>query len=243
MGQGPSSSTVASCHTNSGTLLHGHPSPIARSPETPSPPSMHDPELVVCGSLPKGLLAALVVPPPPTPPILLETSQQRITRELTKHHQGGHNRGPNFGSSSWPILAGPPPLPLVALRCAAVSGEPSRHHPRDSSRESTHPISRGAFRIPAAPKVLHRLLVFAGDSPSIWAIATQPPCLYAGTFGNLIRCRQTGTFIAMSVTITQSAMSAAAASKQRLITPESAILRGDAGMVVWRDATTPQRTC
>ena len=47
----------------------------------------------------------------------------------------------------------------------------------------------------------------------------------------------------MGVTITQSAMGVAAASKRRLVTPESAILRAtgdrDAGTVVWPDAITP----
>ena len=44
MGQGPSSLTVASCHTNSGTLIS--PCPIGKSPTTPSlPHPMHEPEL------------------------------------------------------------------------------------------------------------------------------------------------------------------------------------------------------
>ena len=43
----------------------------------------------------------------------------------------------------------------------------------------------------------------------------------------------------MSLQLTQSTTSASAASKRRLITPESAILRCDAGTVMWPDATTP----
>ena len=82
-----------------------------------------------------------------------------------------------------PILAGQPPPPLVALRCAVFSGESSRHPPR----ESTHPMGF------PNPTVLHRLLVIAEDLLSIWVITTQPPCRHAGPLDSLIRCRKTGT--------------------------------------------------
>ena len=78
MGQGPLSLTVASCHTNYGTLLS--PFSMARSPNKPSPPPpMHDPELVVCCTLclHKGLLAALVVYHHLPLPSFSQTSQRQ----------------------------------------------------------------------------------------------------------------------------------------------------------------------
>ena len=164
----------------------------------------------------KGLLAALVVPPPPTPPILLETSQ-RITRELTIHHQGGHNRGPNFESGSWPILAGQPPPPLVALRCAVFSGESARHHPR----ESTHP--RGFLnpcRSQRPPSALgHR------RRPSVDLGHYDPAALSPRVTLRQLNPLQEDRNIAMSFPKAQSATYASAAPKWRLITLESAILR------------------
>jgi len=140
MGQGPLSLTVASCHTNYGTLLS--PFSMARSPNKPSPPPpMHDPELVVCCTLclHKGLLAALVVPPPPSPPILLanlpEAQQGNTTNIVMKVRLGARRKVRQS------ILQCRPPPPLGRISMRGSSGESSRHH----LRESTHP--RG-FPIP-----------------------------------------------------------------------------------------------
>ena len=142
-----------------------------------------------------------------------------------------------MGPGSRPIFAGQPPPPLVALRCAAppasllafIIGKV---------------LTLGAFRIPAAPNV-HRL------TPSALGRRLEP-FVELGHYGpaalsprgtlRQLNLLQEDRNITMSFPKAQSVTSASAVPKQRLITPESAILRHGTRTVVWPDVTTPQRT-
>ena len=144
MGQGPLSLTVASCHTNYGTLLS--PFSMARSPNKPSPPPyarsrtrrvLHPVPAQRASSCPRG-------PPPPTPPILLANLPEAKRGNTRNIIRGSTIRVRPQGPASGPLTQANPFLhtpPLAARRCAAFSGESSRLH----LRESTHP--RG-FPIP-----------------------------------------------------------------------------------------------
>ena len=187
-----------------------------------NPPRLHpSPALCViqnysCAAaccLHKGLLAALVVLPPPAPPILLqvETSQQRITREFTKHHQGGHNRGPNFGSGSYLALLGRPASP-------------------SAGRSAMHGLLRRVFSPSLSGKYSPWGLSESLPLPKSSSPRSRPPVDLGSGHCDPVTLSLRGTLrqlnllqrdmnIEMSVTITQSATSASAAPKRRLITP------------------------
>ena len=100
---------------------------------------------------------------PPLPSFLKLPNRGSLVREFTKHHQGGTigvrtlcpALGPSWQASlllRWSLCdARSSPASLLAIILGKV-------------------LTLGAFRIPAAPKVLHRLLVFAVGLPSIWVI-------------------------------------------------------------------------
>jgi hypothetical protein len=199
---------------------------MAKSPDKPSHPSpMHDLELVVCCTLcmHKGLLAALVVPPPPSPPILLanlpEAQQGNTTNIVMKVRLGALGR-----SDSRSFSAGQPPPPLGRISMRGSSGESSRHH----LRESTHP--RGfpnPCRSQCPPSALGRRLWPSVDLGHYGPAALSP----RGTLQQL-NLLQEDRNITMSFPKAQSVTSASAVPKQRLITPESAILRHGTRTVV-----------
>ena len=144
--------------------------------------------------------------------------------------EGGHNRGPNLGSRSWPIWEGPslcdarsPPASLLAIAIVGVLALGAFR--MDPCRPQSRPSALGRRRWPFAD--------LAHYGPA--ALSPQRALQQLGPW-------QKDRDIATSVAITQRATPAYAASKRRLGTPESGILRGNPGKVVTAvllDATTP----
>ena len=134
MGQGPLSLTVASCHTNYGTLLS--PFSMARSPNKPSTPPyarsrtrrvLHPVPAQRASSCPRGL-------PPPTPPILLANLPEA---------KRGNTRNIIRGSTTRVRPQGPASGPLA--QASAASSSAGRTSMRSILRRVFSPSSPGKY--------------------------------------------------------------------------------------------------
>ena len=128
--------------------INHHPPPYARSRTRRV---LHPVPAQRASSCPRGL-------PPPTPPILLanlpEAKRGNTRNTIRGSTAGVHPQGPASG----PLAQ----ASLLLLRWSHADA----HHPPASLLAfiSGKVLTLGVFRFPAAPKVHHRLLVFAADS-------------------------------------------------------------------------------